>query len=334
MLAMKSILKFVLAIVPLIPSVICFVVIHSNDGQGTFIYVFFSSVIISVLGYAATSAFIPTIGEFTLKKGICGKDLGKKGQATESKDIPEALGIVCGTVYLVCTILSQLVFAKSEKQLIVYNTGLFSICFMIFLGFMDDTLDLKWRYKLLLPTIASLPLLSTYSGSTAMFVPKPFSSLLMANNNLTLLGSLINVFATVDTEAMGSIVELGSLFLLFMGLQAVFCTNAINILAGINGLECGQSYIIACSILFFKMYEISLSSEVGEYEIFAILFILPFIGTTLGILRHNWYPASVFVGDTYCYFAGMTFAVVGIHSHFSKTLLMLFIPQIINFVYS
>ena len=74
----KSILKFVLAIAPLIPSVICFVVIHSNDGQGTFIYVFFSSVVISILGYAATSAFIPTIGEFTLKKGICGKDLGKK----------------------------------------------------------------------------------------------------------------------------------------------------------------------------------------------------------------------------------------------------------------
>ena len=75
---MNSILKFVLAISPLIPSILCFVVIHSNDGRGTFIYVFFSSVVISILGYAATSSFIPTIGEFTLKKGICGKDLGKK----------------------------------------------------------------------------------------------------------------------------------------------------------------------------------------------------------------------------------------------------------------
>ena len=34
----------------------------------------------------------------------------------------------------------------------------------------------------------------------------------------------------------------------------------------------------------------------------------------------NWYPSTVFVGDTFCYFAGMTFAVVGIHGHFSKTL--------------
>jgi len=150
-------------------------------------------------------------------------------------DVPEALGIVAGTVYLVCTILSQLVFARNDKQLVVYNSGLFSICFMIFLGFMDDTLDLKWRYKLLLPTIASLPLLSTYSGSTAMHLPYPISTLLMSKNELTLLGSFINVFVTVDTEAMGSIIELGNYFLLFMGLQAVFCTNAINILAGING---------------------------------------------------------------------------------------------------
>ena len=42
----------------------------------------------------------------------------------------------------------------------------------------------------------------------------------------------------------------------------------------------------------------------------------------------------MFVGDTYCYFAGMTFAVVGILGHFSKTLLLLFIPQVFNFLYS
>lgn len=46
------------------------------------------------------------------------------------------------------------------------------------------------------------------------------------------------------------------------------------------------------------------------------------------------YPSRVFVGDTYCYFAGMTFAVMGILGHFSKTLLLFFIPQILNFLYS
>ena len=69
-------------------------------------------------------------------------------------------------------------------------------------------------------------------------------------------------------------------------------------------------------------------------KIFAILMVMPFIGTALGLLRHNWFPAKVFVGDTFCYFAGMTFAVIGIHGHFSKTILLLFLPQIVNFIYS
>lgn len=38
----------------------------------------------------------------------------------------------------------------------------------------------------------------------------------------------------------GQIMELGWVFMLYMALLAVFCTNAINIYAGINGLEAGQ----------------------------------------------------------------------------------------------
>jgi UDP-N-acetylglucosamine--dolichyl-phosphate N-acetylglucosaminephosphotransferase len=102
---------------------------------------------------------------------------------------------------------------------------------------------------------------------------------------------------------------------------------------GINGLEAGQSYVIGCSILFFKLYDLYLYGS-GESQVFSLILIIPFLAVTIGLLKFNWFPASVFVGDTYCYFAGMTFAVVGIHGHFSKTLLLLFIPQIANFLYS
>lgn len=261
---------------------------------------------------------------------------------------PEALGIVSGTVFLICAIATQLLFAKNLEQvchqnivffiflcfqLTIFNSALFSICFMIFLGFTDDTLDLKWRYKIFLPTIASLPLLVAYSGSTSLFVPSAFRGLFMTGEHLTPLGAILDLFVTVDTQAYGAIIDLGGVFLLFMGLLAVFCTNAINIYAGINGLECGQSYIIACSILFFKLYELSFAPLTDD-RLFSLVFIIPFLATALGLLRHNWFPADVFVGDTFCYFAGMTFAVVGIHGHFSKTLLLLFIPQILNFLYS
>ena len=51
-------------------------------------------------------------------------------------------------------------------------------------------------------------------------------------------------------------------------------------------------------------------------------------------MAFNWYPSKVFVGDTFTYFAGVTFAVCAILGHFSKTLLLFFIPQTINFLYS
>lgn len=46
------------------------------------------------------------------------------------------------------------------------------------------------------------------------------------------------------------------------------------------------------------------------------------------------YPSRVFVGDTWCYFAGQVLACAGVLGHFSKTLLLFFIPQVFNFIFS
>ena len=68
-----------------------------------------------------------------------------------------------------------------------FITALLSICCMLLLGFADDTLDLRWRDKLLLPTLATLPLLMVYfvnSDSTTIIVPKPLDVILGASVNL------------------------------------------------------------------------------------------------------------------------------------------------------
>jgi UDP-N-acetylglucosamine--dolichyl-phosphate N-acetylglucosaminephosphotransferase len=39
-----------------------------------------------------------------------------------------------------------------------FMSALLSICCMIFLGFADDVLNLRWRHKLILPTMVPLPL--------------------------------------------------------------------------------------------------------------------------------------------------------------------------------
>lgn len=48
----------------------------------------------------------------------------------------------------------------------------------------------------------------------------------------------------------------GILYYVYMGMLAVFCTNAINILAGINGIESGQALFISGSIIVFNLLEL------------------------------------------------------------------------------
>ncbi|XP_042243371.1 UDP-N-acetylglucosamine--dolichyl-phosphate N-acetylglucosaminephosphotransferase-like [Homarus americanus] len=124
----------------------------------------------------------------------------------------------------------------------------------------------------------------------------------------------------------------GPLYYVYMSMLAVFCTNAINIYAGINGLESGQAVVIGASVAMFSLIE--LGGYQAESHYFSLCIIIPFVSTSIGLYYYNRYPARAFVGDTFTYFAGMTFAVVAIIGHFSKTVLLFFLPQIFNFLYS
>lgn len=97
----------------------------------------------------------------------------------------------------------------------------------ILLGFADDILDLQWRYKLLFPFLIILPLVSIYSGPTNFAVIFPFSTV------------------------FGRQLELGPLYLLYITFLSIYKTNTINIMAGINGLEVGQSMVAASAMLLY-----------------------------------------------------------------------------------
>lgn len=137
---------------------------------------------------------------------------------------------------------------------------------------------------------------------------------------------------------LGSFVDLGWLYYVYMAAVSIFCPNSINMLAGINGVEVAQSLVIAVLLIANDLLYLApitpFPHPATDSHLFSLYLLLPFVGVSLALLFHNWYPSKVFVGDTYCYFAGMVFAVVSILGHFSKTLLLLFIPQIFNFLYS
>jgi UDP-N-acetylglucosamine--dolichyl-phosphate N-acetylglucosaminephosphotransferase len=103
------------------------------------------------------------------------------------------------------------------------------------------------------------------------------------------------------------LVKLGVLYYVYMAGLCVFCTNAVNILAGINGLEGGQALVLACSIVGFNVQQMAETgfASTREAHLNSIYFLVPFIGVCVGYLRWNWYPARVFGGDTFAYFSGL-----------------------------
>jgi len=293
------------------------------------------NVLLSGACYILTSRMAVAMIPVFIKARLFGIDLNKPQTKRDAEGrlvrpyegpiVPEAIGVVAATAYL-ASLFVFIPFASQQGSgrwaildgalgLSKFLCALLAICCMCFLGFADNVLDLRWRDKLWIPLTASLPLMMVYAvdgGVTTITVPRIFAPWL------------------------GSFIDIGIGYYLFMACLAIFCTNSINILAGVNGLEVGQSVVIALTIATNNVIQLVRWPEgpLHDNNLFSLALILPFIGASSALLVHNWYPSRIFVGDTFCYFAGMTFAVVGILGHNAKTVLLFFVPQVLNFFYS
>ncbi|CAG2063343.1 unnamed protein product, partial [Timema podura] len=144
----------------------------------------FVSACMSCAAYIVTGRIIPRLKYMFIKANLFGIDMSK----TSKDKVPEAQGVVSGCVFLVTLFLfipvpfSQHIIKNVDfphDEFVEMMAALLSICCMLLLGFADDVLDLRWRHKLLIPTIASLPLLMVYYvnfNSTSVIIPKPFRS--------------------------------------------------------------------------------------------------------------------------------------------------------------
>uniref|UniRef100_A0A5K3EL83 UDP-N-acetylglucosamine--dolichyl-phosphate N-acetylglucosaminephosphotransferase n=1 Tax=Mesocestoides corti TaxID=53468 RepID=A0A5K3EL83_MESCO len=252
----------------------------------------------TIASFFLTKSLIKSFGGIFIKAGLHGVDMNKANKPI----LPEAQGVIAAAVYLNCMFLfiplpfrkhilnsihwynrvshfyvsSQTPLSNDDilaEQAVLFKTrlipflaALLSICCMIFLGFADDVLNLRWRHKLVLPSISSLPLLMVHVANletTHIAVPL-----------------LLQPF-------FGISVDIGFLYFVYMGMLAVFCTNAINIYAGVNGLESGQSLVIAVSVIIFNTLE--LNGPEWKAHLFSLYFLLPFIGVTFALLQRNWF---------------------------------------------
>lgn len=96
--------------------------------------------------------------------------------------------------------------------------------------------------------------------------------------------------------------------------------NAINIIDGLDGLATGVSVIAFSSIALITIL---------QGNVFVMMICVILIGSCLGFLMYNFFPAKIFLGDNGAMLLGFVLAVVSLMGFKNITLISLFFPIII-----
>jgi UDP-GlcNAc:undecaprenyl-phosphate GlcNAc-1-phosphate transferase len=101
-------------------------------------------------------------------------------------------------------------------------------------------------------------------------------------------------------------------------LWVVALTNMLNFLDGVDGLAAGISAISAATLFCIALIKLQYPMAV---------FAIALMGAALGFLRHNFYPARIFMGDAGSTFLGFVLAAIAVDGAFkSATLVSLVVP--------
>ena len=223
-----------------------------------------------------------------------GFDLNKPMENQKEKT-PEAGGIV--VVFVVCML--ACLFKDSSSLL-------FSCLASGMLGFADNVLNLEWRWKLIVPSCTLIPLTIWYNENYSFSV-----------------------------DVFGFNIQLHwILAALYIILFAIFCQNAVNIYAGINGIEIGQSVVAQASSVIYLVLKHG-RAIIDDWKLyFSAALSLIFIGGSMALLRYNKYPARCFVGDVYTYFAGCVYVTAAVAGNYLVMAVFLYFQELINFFLS
>jgi len=86
-------------------------------------------------------------------------------------------------------------------------------------------------------------------------------------------------------------------------LWLVGCTNAINLIDGVDGLAAGVGLFATCTTLVAALL---------QHNINLALAVAPLVGCLLGFLRYNFNPATIFLGDSGSLFIGFLLGCYGV----------------------
>ncbi len=313
---------------------------YQFPGASLFGYISFRSAIALITALSISTIFGKKVIDFLRVKqiGESIRDLGLKGQ--KEKAGTPTMG---GLIIIFATLIPVLLFAKLENIYIILLIA--TMLWMGLIGFVDDYIKkfksdkdgLKGYLK-----IVGQVILGIVVGSVLYFHPEVTIKDKVSNSN-----KIVNVvnedgadfriekkstrttipffknnefdYSDLITWVSSDLKEYAWLiFIPFIIFVITAVSNGANLTDGIDGLAAGTSAIIVLTlgiftwvsgnVIFSEYLNIMYIPRVEEMTIF----IAAFVGSLIGFLWYNTYPAQVFMGDTGSLAIGGVIAVIAI----------------------
>ena len=216
------------------------------------------------------------------------------GESHRKKEGTPTMG---GLIFILPTILATLYLIFSDKVSYTSNLGIVLLVFLGYacIGFLDDFLSIRKGNNEGLTTYQKLFM--------QVLIAIGFFYIYMRNGGQTafIVGTL------------GIDIELGWLYGLLILFVLVGASNAVNLTDGLDGLAGGLS-----AIAFIAFSLISLVVGFEDIGIFSLIL----VGSLVGYLTYNTYPARVIMGDTGSLALGGVMGAIAILTHRELTLLV------------
>jgi UDP-GlcNAc:undecaprenyl-phosphate GlcNAc-1-phosphate transferase len=245
-----------------------------------------------LLALILTLILTPVTRSLALKLGAVDRPSKRK---IHKNIIPRFGGLSIFASFVIAVVLAMSFSAAfgvklNFKEIQSLNGILFGGALITLIGLFDDMKGLSALWKLAGQIVASS--VAIYFGVQIYIISTPFTNLIM-----------LGFWAIPVT---------------LIWMTAI--TNAINLIDGLDGLASGIT-LIAGATLF------AVAIKMGQYD--SAILLAALAGTSAGFLRYNFFPASIFLGDSGSLFFGFMLACASIVGVLKSTLVIALVIPIV-----
>ncbi len=250
--------------------------------------------LIFIVSFAVSFTGFPIIIPRLKKAGIVGKNMNIEKQ----EEIAEMGGLVMtagfGAGIIVAIALRTFFDLFLSVSLTSILAALATVLIVVIIGVFDDLISIRQWIKAIMPVFAALPLMAIKEGFSMMSIP------------------------------FVGMIDFGIFYpLALVPLGITGAANAVNMLAGFNGLEVGMGAVAVGSLAIIAYI-------IGQTG--ALIILVAAFGALLATLYYNWYPAKILVGDVGTLSIGSVIASAVIIGNYETAGAIIIIPYLIDFL--